>query len=927
MTLRARPALILALAGLALPAPAQQPKQPAAINRPQAASRIVRAFDFESHLDDPDRAEVHPLPRDWSLAQDGILGPRPGFPIFNTATLDDARAFAGSGSLRLSTKGGSVGIRLDPGVIPVFPGTEYLISARVLTRGLTHARAAVRARYLDKSSAPIPGSETLSDLITTEVPDRPSSTDWRQVSVTLPDTFADAAYLQIDLELLQPQQFQPAALPRHQLWPSDFPADAWFDELAIVQLPRVRIETQSPVNIIRRPERPRVSIAVRDLAGQEMTARATLQDAQGRVIDSAERPVGRGQAVWDWEPKVADLGWYRAVLDLRAGPSRVGGTYVDLVWLPARGDGPLVPLPDRSRFAVLLSRLPDDGRALLPALVSGAGSGGVSLPIWTLDQGAAPQRLIADLSPLVDTLTRQGQQIAFTLARAPRTLSAAAHLDDDSALSLLSADPAVWSPALFPVFDKFGQLVQHWQLGLPGDPPPRDQAALARLSRLGSTMARLVPGPVLAVPWPAEVAPTGLGPSVGELVAGVPYAAPPESLGLLARSWQQSLGAARPDLTLALEPLPADYSHMDAAADLVKRAVEFWAAYVPTKDDPAAPRARIALEQPWDWPTPGRVQAMPHVTLAAWHNLAERLCGRRVVGKFPAGPGITCYILAAEGNSARPGALVAWRDVPGDAPLEGCLGDGPLAVVDLFGNASPLTRAPGTSVCRVPLTDRPVFVENVDAELARFIASFRLQPDAVSAAGGEHDVAIILSNPFPSRVDGRLTIVEPGRDRGWSVSPRAMPFSMGPGQSVRLPVTLAFSPGEEAGIKTIIAEAELTAERAYARVRLAATLEVHLSDLELDLDYRRAPGPEGPDLILEAHLTNRGRAATTLELTAYPPGLPRARASVADLAPGDTATRRFVFPGAAAALRGQRITVGVQDADSKARINRAVTVE
>ena len=168
----------MAAGGVARAQPAG-PEEPAT-NRPQAARRVVRFFDF-------DTPDPFGLPLIWKLAQDRfpILEgqPRPGFPIYNGAELDVRNAGAGAGgsggSMRLWTRGGSTCLRLSPGVIPVFPDTEYLVSGRIRTGDLSCARACLMARYLDRANQPITGSEVRSELVAS-----PESGDpWRTVSV------------------------------------------------------------------------------------------------------------------------------------------------------------------------------------------------------------------------------------------------------------------------------------------------------------------------------------------------------------------------------------------------------------------------------------------------------------------------------------------------------------------------------------------------------------------------------------------------------------------------------------------------------------------------------------------------------------------------------------------------------------------------
>jgi hypothetical protein len=74
-------------------------------------------------------------------------------------------------------------------------------------------------------------------------------------------------------------------------------------------------------------------------------------------------------------------------------------------------------------------------------------------------------------------------------------------------------------------------------------------------------------------------------------------------------------------------------------------------------------------------------------------------------------------------------------------------------------------------------------------------------------------------------------------------------------------------------------------------------------------------------------VTNKAQAPATVELAGFGQGYPRSKASISDLATGEGATRRFVFPGGASRLRGKSVSVSVQDTDSQARITRSIVIE
>ncbi len=204
--------------------------------RPALAHRVAAQFDFEQR-----DANTLNLPINWIRAQHDPEVPRfrPGFPIWNQAELDYTVAASGDGSVVLPTNGGSTSLRLEPGVLPVFPGTDYLVSARVRTDGLVHARASIRARFLDASGEPIPGSETHAQPMI-------SQGQWRDISVEIWGRFDNAAFLQIDLEVLQEKQTGLLPDGPFRVWREDRGARAWFDDVTVVLLPRVTLTTEAP---------------------------------------------------------------------------------------------------------------------------------------------------------------------------------------------------------------------------------------------------------------------------------------------------------------------------------------------------------------------------------------------------------------------------------------------------------------------------------------------------------------------------------------------------------------------------------------------------------------------------------------------------------------------------------------------------------
>ncbi len=896
--------------------------------RPDAAQRIVRLFDFERHLNDPARAELFELPRDWDLAQDGDKSPRAGYPRWNSAALDGDVAFEGESSLRLDVRGGSVCLRLHAGAAPVFPATQYLVSAKVRTLGLNRARAVIVARYLDQSGRPIERSEQVSELA--------SGKEWALVSVTLPGTIDESAFVQVDLSIVQPEVFADAGLGPHQVWEEDYAGRAWFDDVAIVQLPSVRMGTGTAGNIVPSEQKPGIEVRVRDLSGEDLWASLIVQDAWGRTVDRSERALEGGRSSWKWEPALSAYGWYHGVLELRAKERRVGSSSVDFVWAaPSARAG-----PERSRFGVVLDEIPDRADAALERLLEASGSGHVVAPAWGEATRAQDiEGISVRLSGLAGVWAHHGRQTSLCLARVPGALAEESHVDARRPLAIFALPAAMWGPYLSPLLDRLGQTVSRWQVGDPreaaGDSAEDDSAPLM------GALRRLVPGPVIATGGSIEEPRETSAPRGRETILPVPIGMGWSGAAEAARAWCQ--GGRSGSITFLLDPSHEGVTPAQSVSRLVKQMVGLWseAGGAPVGSESGDHAPWLMMSQAWSWrSTPGLSQepaAMPEAALAAWRVASERLQGRRVLGSFPASSGITCFVLGAD-EAGRSGALVAWRDRPGedggDGALEAYLGPGAVRVVDCFGNErrEEPTRVRShqgvTQVHRIPLSDEPVFVEDVDTGLARFVAGFGVEPAQVSCDGQERTLTMRLSNPWGMRVSGRIRVVEPaaapaGEGDGWRIAPREQSFAMDPGQSVSLPVSVSFSDVEEAGPRPFVAEVELSAGKDYPPVRLRGTIEVTLANLHLEVSQRSA----GRDVVVEAQVTNHGREAATLSLGVFAPGQPRQHASVSDLQPGATTTRRFVFPNAGGALRGQRVSVGVQQVEHAGRLNKSVVVE
>lgn len=946
----------LARAAVVCAAAAGLPTSGFALQEPAAdatARRVIKLFDFE----EPDNPE--PVPRDF----DRVFGP--GFPGHNAAEFDETIAMTGSRSLRLPTQGGGTKVRVRRGEIPIFASADYSVSAGVRTEGLAVGAAIVSARLLDQHEVEIPGASASSGPIRTDG-------RWITTSLTIPGRFPDAAWLDLELTLEQPRQFtadstSPAAAA-HQIWREDTRGAAWFDDVRITQVPRAEIRLDSPTNIVIAPASPVLVTSVRDLGGDALTAELTVRDADDRKALSRRQPIDPGGRPLSWTPTLERFGWYQATLTILSTGSGdvVAEAKASFVWLataqPERTIGS-EGLHEPSRFGIVAEDTPAGGVAGLPPLLKALGTRFVVLPAW--DPSLAASVMIDDVKrrgPALEALLRDGQEITLALHRVPDSLALTEKIDPDETFSLVSRDSKVWTPLLRPILDVYGQRIRRYQIGPTGDTRATFADNLTgRLAGVVGEIAGLVPDPVFVLPWELEASHGPGDAGVNSVSVVAPSGGDPAPLLAAAGGWGAgSDSSTQPQFTVVIgRTLNSGASPKARANEVLKQATAFWTAFGNPHN---ATPSRLALQSPWEWSGGSDARPTPRPELAALHTAMTRFGGRRVVGMLPSPKSIRAWILARVDPTGRlsDGAIVAWDqdERPPTPPrtIDAPTGDGSpdgLSLVDAFGNTDPVI--PGSEAGKeeqtgrlsatvpVPIGPDPVFIEGVDAALAVFTAGLRFVPTFVPAVMTRHEHQLIVTNPWTVRMTGRVQIrgdsdgARVGGPSGgpteWTIEPPGIvDFALAPGETLELPYTLTIGAAQLAGAHEISIVARVSAEREYQPVRVRATVEVGLEDLEMEPELLAGTGGPGQDTVIVAKITNRSDRTRSLRLEASARGRPDQQTQISELPPGQTIVKRLIFraigtsAGDGQPLNGRRVIVSVSDLEEGARLNKAVDI-
>ena len=207
-----------------------------------------------------------------------------------------------------------------------------------------------------------------------------------------PPAPGDAAFLQIDLELLQPAPGDSVGG-----FNEDLDGSVWFDDVGITLRPRVVLGVSVPGGVTRSGSAPELIFSARDLAGDALHVSIRVFDLDGREVASTTFDADASGRERRWQPPIKRMGWYRAIATVSSGGAVVAQASHDLVVLGERSSG---------GSAAGLIADPTQGLDTLPALARGLMLGTVVLPAWGDDTSAATihariERLASDRKSVV----------------------------------------------------------------------------------------------------------------------------------------------------------------------------------------------------------------------------------------------------------------------------------------------------------------------------------------------------------------------------------------------------------------------------------------------------------------------------------------------------------------------------------------------
>ncbi len=884
----------------------------------EVTHRLKKLYNFEDTDDRGNKIGFSGqlLPRNWYVIGREAIGEgdkfhkypihqslqaRAGYPHYAEVGFDRTHKTSGDFSLRLGVSGGRTGAFVQHGAISVNPGSDYRVSARIYTHQLDHAWAELRAYFIDGQGRRIDASLERSDPIVSEA-------GWADASVKLTGDYDHAAYIGIEVHVVQPGLDADNPIGAHQIVPSDITGGAYFDDIAVWELPSVNLSTQTRTNIIQAPARPELKARVRDLTGKPMRAVLSVYDHRYELIDRIEDSIDKKG--WSWTPDLTGRhGWYLAELEIfevevNRPPVQVARTLAGFLWL---GPDDKQGVVDRARFTLVAEDVPTEHLPLVAEMMHQSGLTGLVVSGWERDgTPKSTAERTRSLEPIVRDLLVKNGRVAVSFWPVPVELAGRIGVEANDPLNVLTTPAERWLDYAKPFLSPLGQRQVRWQVGSASHPHAflsRDLAADLEQARHGIRTA--APSPRLIAPWRVDQASrTGELPPSDTYAVAWPQGVTHGALAQAINDWPTPPTNLRLDIELADA---IDMAHERRVADLMLRLLHAW--------EQAA--GGVGLIKPWADAHDRRTAFTPDPVLGVYINLARQLGGQRVIGRMPLAPGLEAMILDGEQG----GMLAVWNERADQTPvqLELYLGDSPVAL-DPYGNGTPMKTEGGKQ--RLTIGPTPTLIRDIDPRLALLRAGFTLDDPFIESRQVAHRRTLRIHNPWPRTLNGVYTVTGPD---GWTVQPQRKHLSIAPGDTLEVPIAVRFPIHEDGGHKPLTVHAVFNAGADYD-VTLYAPMELGLRGVDFDASVIVEPGkvPGTTDAVVTLNVTNTADQRQSLNLFAGIQGHGRRELILPGIEPGEFVSRRMRFKDVGGQVGQFPLRCGVRETRGPAMLNKTL---
>ena len=861
------------------------------IARGVEVSRVIKTFDFEER----GLGNQEDLPMHWSK----VVGP--GLPHYVNGRLATDRHRGGQYSFRFDLNGGSLIYRYDPGLIRVDRGAHYRIEGFCQTTVLPNARARLTAYFVDSRGRTIEDSVRHSDLYAAKGDDEA----WKNVGVSLTADSSDAQSIGIELELLQPANYQPSGSAGASLFNQDIRGSAWWDDITVRQVPVVTLSTDHAANIFGRDEPLRVLASISDQTYDDLILHVSVMNAASREVyqrtGAAEflpAPAGektQSRQMWLDLPSMLP-GWYQVTVATSSGTQALASRTLNLIVLADAGQ----PSQVDPRFGLVATGLNSQQWKPLADILPLIPAGRVKVTLWDAHQDVEAAHS-DEFEALLARLDRLNIATTACLTAPPPGIAAKLGAPGWDGLSKLK--PEDWQPQLSYLISRHSIHIARWQLGADGSFDFVSGPSRQSYDAVFGVFGKLTVQPDLAMPWPASIELPGKAP--GGISLYVPTSILPSQIPLYV---QDLKGQSDHPISLVLAALDrGQYGRAVQIRDFAQRFIYALTADAPAIDLPL-PIATVEDDS--------GARFEPQELLIIIRTLTTTLSGARYKGKIAVGDGIDAFLFDRDGK----GIIALWSkaDSPGTKELSLNLGQRPLRL-DLWGNAAPLLKPPGEKQDRVLLIlgSMPIFLVDIDGPQAQLRASVALDQPLLESTFHPHERHIKFVNAYNQAITGSAHVKAP---RGWTLNPPTFNFTLNPGETFDGMMTIQFPYNSVAGEKTLECEFVI-AEQPNPSFSVPITVKLGLSDVGMQSFALR----DGHDIFVQQEITNYGEHPINYTVFAMYPDQARQERLVYSLAPGATTIRKYRFVNVSPTQTAP-VRVGLKELQGNRILNDSVEV-
>ncbi len=860
--------------------------------------RVIKKFDFNERS----LGNLEDVPMYWTKVR------AEGFPHFVNGKLDE-QVGVPPPSFRLQLNGGNLGYLFLARKISAFPGSDHKIIAKVKTANMKYSRGYIEAFYLDRFGNPLKDTIRYSQLIS---PKRDNNQGWQTITVNLPFSNSEGRFIGLGVFLVQPDHFPKRFGSQIVSYKKDIFATMWIDEIAIIRLPQVRLQTENNRFVYDTAEEINILSLVADPCAKDIRARMLLIDsASGKAVKwnipiEILPPI---EAILQGEAQMPEFckfslgtlkaGLYTVRLDVLANKERIITKSTDFVVVNHNR-----PHWSKNGLGIDLSDKILDNPERISEFVSKVRPGWILIPFWRHDlKCVSADSLHSNPDIIVSKLKRDEIKIFGGFPSIPKDIKLTEKLISPTIWDLFASKSQAWKIPLATLLARHADRIDSWVFGRVNHYWQEPDIRIASLlSKVRKYFCQFQGESEFIVDWPAMCNPPDRKIADNYLLR-IPVELVPSSFENYFVHWKQRNYA--PLVILQTQNLKK-YETVPAVLDFVKRVIEARRNGI----------SLLAVDTLWGKQnqTDRLGMMIPNAYYPAYANVIDRLGSTDYMGQIKISARSKGLLF---GNAQHAVLVICGKGHKENEYIKGTISLGTkLKVYDMWGRSLPMIYDENDNWL-VPY--RPVvFIDGISSELAYFISTIRFAQPNLTSKFGVHRVKLMFKNTFGQTITGTVRVKA---SRFWHFDPSGARFTLVPGGAFVLPMKLRFPSNEPIGQKVINVTFDLEAKK-FVHLNLLVPLGVSPSDLKMRVLWFM----RNDKLVVLQEIRNYGKVGADLKAFLIAPNRPRMERQIRKLMPGQFAIKEYVV-GSWRQMFGKKIRVGFREIRGTRMVNEIITVE